>query len=181
MGYWQGRVNDRGITVIELLIGAIIALIVGAAVLQFYQVNHELYLAQVDIVDRQGNLRYAIDALSRQVRRAGYRVPGNALLRVSSTRDTLDIYMGQDTSSAVDTLRYYVDHSSDPPLLMRQINKATPEPLAEGIDSAWFVPAGGSPPTQLAMSLVTVEQQQYENSALKTRRRLAETIMIRNQ
>ncbi len=173
--------SQRGLTVIELLIGALIAAAVGAATLEFYQAQHELYQAQVDIVERQGNLRFAADDLSRQVRRAGYLVNGGDLFRVSATYDTLEIYIGNDTSLSVDTVRYYINRFDDPPSLIKQLNQATPSIFAVGIDSVFFVPAGGPPPDRLALSLVSVEQTQYENTALTTRRRLGETINLRNQ
>ena len=173
--------QESGLTVIELLIGAIIAVIVGGGALHFYHASHELQLAQMDVADRQSNIRFAIDELTRQVRRAGYRVPGNSLLRVSATLDTLEIYMGRDVGAGVDTICYYVDHTATSPTLMRRYNGTAPSPFAEGIDSAWFVPDGGPPPQRLAISLITVEQAQFESSALTTRRRLGETVTLRNQ
>jgi hypothetical protein len=173
--------REDGLTIVELLIGAMIAVIVGGGALHFYQASHHLQLAQMDVADRQSNIRFAIDALTRQVRRAGYRVPGNALLRVSATLDTLEIYMGKDTGPSVDTLRYYVDHTLTPPTLMRRLNHSAPAAFAEGIDSAWFVPAGGPPAERLAISLITVEQKHFESSAMTTRRRLAVTVALRNQ
>jgi type II secretory pathway pseudopilin PulG len=173
--------NERGITIVELLIGALIAAIVALATFEFYQAQHQLYIAQADIVERQGNLRFALDDLKRQVRRTGYRVMGGTVMRVSPTFDTLEIYLGNDVDLNVDTLRYYVNRFDSPPSLIKQLNQTTPYVFAQGIDSAFFVPAGGTPPERLAVSLVSVEQGQYENSALTTRRRVGETINLRNQ
>jgi Tfp pilus assembly protein PilW len=173
--------NERGITIIELLIGALIAAGVGVATFEFYLAQHRLYLAQTDIVERQGNLRFAMDDLSRQVRRSGYRLVGGDLLRVSAGFDTLEVFLGNDTSLTCDTVRYYINRFDNPPSLIKQINQATPSIFAEGIDSALFVPAGGTPPERLAVSLVSVEQEQYANTALTTRRRVGETINLRNQ
>ena len=173
--------NERGLTMIELLIGALIATVVALATFEFYQAQHQLYLAQSDIVERQGNLRFAMDDLKRQVRRTGYRVMGGTVMRVSPTFDTLEIYLGNEVDLTVDTVRYYINRFDSPPSLIKQINQTTPYVFAQGIDSAAFVPAGGAPPTRLAVSLVSVEQNQYENTALTTRRRVGETINLRNQ
>jgi Flp pilus assembly pilin Flp len=172
--------SETGITIVELLIAALIALAVSVAAFEFFQAQHELYLAQIDIVERQGNLRFAISDLALQVRRAGYLVKGGDQLRVASNFDTLEVYGGNDTSLSIDTLRYYVNHYDDPPTLVRQLNHQTPSVFAMGVDSAFFVPAGGVPPARIAVSLVSVEQAQYENTALTTRRRVAETINLRN-
>jgi hypothetical protein len=173
--------SEKGLTIIELMIGALIAAGIGLATFEFYQAQHELYLSQVDVADRQGNLRFAIDDLARQVRRAGYLVNGGEIFRASANFDTLEVFIGNDTDLTVDTIRYYINRYDDPPSLIKQINKTTPAVFAQGIDSAFFVPAGGPPATRVAVSLVTVEQKQYENSALTTRRRLGETINLRNQ
>jgi hypothetical protein len=173
--------SERGLTVVELLIGTLIAVAIGAATFEFYQAQHELYQAQVDIVERQGNLRFAADDLARQVRRAGYLVNGGDLFRVSAAYDTLEIFIGNDASLSVDTVRYYINRYDDPPSLIKQRNQTTPTIFAQGIDSAFFVPAGGPPSDRLALSLVSVVQKQYENTALTTRRRLGETISLRNQ
>ena len=173
--------NQRGLTVVELLIAGVIASAVALASFEFYQRQHELYLAQADIVDRQGNLRFAVDEVTRNVRRAGYRVTGGNTFRTSANFDTLEVYIGNDTNLAVDTVRYYVNHNDDPASLIRQYNKTTPAIYAVGVDSASFVPAGGPPANRIAIMLVSVEQKQYENSALQTRRRLGETVNLRNR
>lgn len=177
----QNLQNERGITVIELLIGALIAAGMAAATFEFYQAQHRLYLAQADIVERQGNLRFAMDDLTRLVRRSGYNLVGGDILRVSTAFDTLEVFLGNDSDLTCDTVRYYINRFDDPPSLIKQINQTTPSIFAQGIDSVFFVPAGGSPPERLAVSLVSVEQAQYKNTALTTRRRVGETINLRNQ
>lgn len=173
--------NERGLTIIELLIGALIALGIGAATFEFYQAQHKLFLAQNEVVERQGNLRFAMEDLTKLVRRAGYRLVGGDILRVSTAFDTLEVFLGNDSDLTCDTVRYYVNRFDSPPSLIKQLNQTTPSVFAEGIDSAVFVPAGGAPPERLAVSLVTVELSQYDNTALTTRRRVGETINLRNQ
>lgn len=172
--------NQRGLTLIELLIGMLLAVMVGAGTFEFYQAQHELYMAQTDISERQGNLRVAIDEIARNVRQAGYRVSVGTAMRTSAAFDTLEIHIGKPTSAAVDTIRYYVNRADSPPALVKQINKTTPAIFAQGIDTALFVESS-APARQVAIMLVSVQQKQFENSALTTRRRLGETISLRNQ
>jgi len=172
--------NARGITLIELLIGMLLALIVGAATLEFYSAQHELYLAQTDISERQGNLRVSLSELSRNIRQAGYSVAATGPLRISKGFDTLEVYIGSPAVANVDTVRYYVNRFDSPPSLVKQLNKTTPAVFAMGIDSVQFVPDNPLYPSQIAIVLISVEQDQYENSALRTRRRLGETVFLRN-
>jgi hypothetical protein len=51
---------------------------------------------------------------------------------------------------------------------------------AVAIDTAFFVPIGGTKPTGLVISLVSTEQSQHDDSPLKTRRRLGVTVNLRN-
>lgn len=173
--------NQRGLTLIELMIATLLAVIVGAATFEFYTAQHELYLAQTDISERQGNLRVGVNEIARQARRAGYSVAATKPLRVSAKMDTLEVYIGEPSSAAVDTFRYYVNRNDSPPSLVKQLNKTTPSVFASGVDSVSFVPNSMTAPTQLAVVLVSVVQDQYENSALTTRRRLGETISLRNR
>ena len=69
-----GPTSSRGLTLIEILIGVLLMLAVGSVAFKFYAAQHELYLAQTDVADRQGNLRFASDELSRVIRNAG--IPG---------------------------------------------------------------------------------------------------------
>jgi len=163
------------------MIAALIAAGVGLATFEFYQAQHELYMAQVDIVERQGNLRFAADDLSRVIRRSGYGVKGGDIVYVSATFDTLEVYRGNDSDLTVDTIRYYINRFDNPPSLIKQLNQATPSIFAVGIDSIAFVPAGGPPVDRIAVSMVSVEQKHFENTALTTRKRLGRTINLRNQ
>jgi prepilin-type N-terminal cleavage/methylation domain-containing protein len=172
--------KEQGLTLIELLIGLIVLGIVTSATFKFYSAQHELYLAQADIADRQGNLRYATDEIGRSIRNAGYGVSGPGTVRVSATFDTLQVYRGAG-AGAVDTISYYIDRSQDQPFLTKKVNAAASTDLAQGIDSAHFLAIGVGAVERVSFILVSVEQTQHDNSALKTRRRLGETINIRNR
>lgn len=172
--------GERGLTLIELLIGLLLAGIVAGATFKFYIAQHDLYLAQTDISERQGNLRVAMDEISRQIRRSGYLVPATQPLRTSAKFDTLQVYIGQPDTNAIDTFTYYINRADVPPALVRRHNSQTPAIFAEGIDSVFFVPGAMSGNPQIAVALVSVQQKHLENSALRTRRRLGETVVLRN-
>jgi Tfp pilus assembly protein PilW len=166
--------------VVELLIGAVLTAIVSFAAFRFYQAHHQFYLAQNDIADRQGNLRFAADVIGKSVRNAGYLVPGTQTLRVSAGYDTLVVYMGDSLGATIDTIRYYVNRSQTPPALVVKRNGGTASTLAMSIDTVRFVPVGGTPPRGMSVVLVASKQTQYAGSALETRRRLGETVNLRN-
>ena len=171
----------RGLTLIEVLIGLLLTGAVATFGFNYYRSQHEVYLAQTDISDRQGSLRSALTELSRQVRMAGYLVPGGDKLRYSPGYDTLEIYLANMSGSEVDTLRYFVRDESDTRALMRQVNRLAPEVFAEHIDSAHFVPVGSSPVYAMAIALVSTPQSQYEGTSLSTPRRLGTTVNLRNR
>jgi prepilin-type N-terminal cleavage/methylation domain-containing protein len=173
--------KDKGVTLIELMIGLLISSIMTGAAFHFYQAQHEMYLSQSDIADRQGNLRSAVSELSRQVRRAGYMVPGSDYLDISSGFDTLTVFVGQGGGTTVDTIQYFVDHDAEPPALVQRVNTQLPQIFADGIDTALFIPASTSPIRDVALALVSVPQEQYEGTALETRRRIGVTVHLRNR
>ena len=172
----------RGLTIIELLIALMLSAIVGSAALSFYKTEHAVYRSQTDTADRQGNLRAALDELSLQVRRAGYMVPGTDYLRVSNTRDTLTVFVGSATSTAVDTIRYFVSRATaTKPILVRKVNQGTANVFAESIDTVLFVPTSTAPIRGLAISLTSTPQNQFKNTSLQTRRRLGANVSLRNR
>lgn len=165
---------------IELMISLVILGGISTAAFAFYQAQHQLYMSQIDITERQGNLRYATDRISHDIRNAGYLVPGPGTLRISAGFDTLEVYRG-DSAGVIDTVQYYIDRSLDLPNLVKKINQNASVIMADGIDSALFVPAGTGKIERVSIVLVSVEQTQYQNSALMTRRRLGTTTYVRNR
>lgn len=175
------RGSERGITLIELLISLLLASIVAGGALHFYKAQNRVYLSQTAIADRQGNLRSAMDELTRQVRQAGYLVPGGPDLRSSTNFDTLEIYIGRAGGAIVDTLRYFVQAASGTKILVKQVNRTVPQVFAESIDTALFVPVGAAPSRRLAVALVSSVPHQFAGTALAKPRRLATTVNMRNR
>jgi len=67
--------DERGMTLIEVLIAALLTLIIGAAALGFYVTQHNSWLVQEDVSEMQQNIRVALDEISKNIRQAGFGVP----------------------------------------------------------------------------------------------------------
>lgn len=131
--------DQKGITLVEILIAALLTLIIGAAALGFYVTQHNSWLVQEDVSEMQQNLRVVLDEISKNVRKAGFGVPGShpTILVVP---DTLTIFY-QD-STKIDTVKYFVSWTDSlHPRLVRQINTDYARPYAEDIESIQFTQA----------------------------------------
>jgi type II secretory pathway pseudopilin PulG len=67
--------SNTGITLIELLVAAVIALICTGAALELYVNQQQNWIKQENITDMQQNGRAAIDELAYHARQAGYLLP----------------------------------------------------------------------------------------------------------
>jgi prepilin-type N-terminal cleavage/methylation domain-containing protein len=65
--------NDKGFTLIELMIAMVIALVVIASIYRVYQTQQKAYSTQQLVVEMQQNARSAITLMKREIRMAGYR------------------------------------------------------------------------------------------------------------
>jgi type II secretory pathway pseudopilin PulG len=132
--------NEKGMTLVELLIATLLTFIVGTAALEFYASQHNQWLAQTDVSDMQQNARALIDELSRNIRSAGYGIMhSHPSVRVTS--DTLIIF--RKDSTKIDTIQYYIS-SADTlhPNLVKKINQDAAFVFAENIESVRFVRSG---------------------------------------
>jgi prepilin-type N-terminal cleavage/methylation domain-containing protein len=85
--------QNRGATLIELLIALAITGVVTMSVMKLYVTQHENYLVQDDITTVQQNARASIDELTRNIRMAGNELPGSlpALIASNTNPDTLTV------------------------------------------------------------------------------------------
>jgi hypothetical protein len=132
--------DERGITLVEVLIAALLTFIVGSAGLEFYASQHNQWLAQTDISDMQQNGRAVLDELTRSIRSAGYGIiTGHVSITVTS--DTLTIF--RKDSTKIDTIQYYVCFTDTlHPNLVKKINQDAAQVFAEDIESVQFLQSG---------------------------------------
>jgi len=85
--------QNRGTTLIELLVALAITGVVTMSVMRLYVTQHENYLTQDDITMTQQNARASIDELTRNIRMAGNELPGSlpALIAGNHNPDTITI------------------------------------------------------------------------------------------
>ncbi|HEQ99760.1 MAG TPA: prepilin-type N-terminal cleavage/methylation domain-containing protein [candidate division Zixibacteria bacterium] len=67
--------SNNGVTLIELLIAAVIALVCAGAALELYVNQQKNWLTQENITDMQQNGRAGIDEIVYHARQAGYHLP----------------------------------------------------------------------------------------------------------
>ena len=132
--------SQKGITLIEVLIAALLTFVVGSAALEFYALQHNQWLAQEDISDMQQNARVALDEITTNVRKAGFGVVANHPTLLLGT-DSIIVFIKDSTK--IDTISYYIDrHNSRNPNLMKKVNSLYPTIFAENIESLTFNKVG---------------------------------------
>ncbi len=89
----KNLLNNKGASLIELMIGLFLAGLVTAAVFEIYINQHKNWYIQEDVTEIQQNARAAIDELTRNIRMAGYELPiGLPAIEASNTNpDTIVI------------------------------------------------------------------------------------------
>lgn len=131
--------NQKGITLIELLIAAFLTALLSAAAMEFYVRQHGQWLTQEQVSDMQQNARVCMDELTKNIRKAGYQLVGQTAFQIRG--DTLALFYKDST--IIDTLRFYVSRTDTlHPVLVKKLNAGTPQVYAENIDSVRFVQAG---------------------------------------
>lgn len=104
--------SNRGVTLIELLVASVIALIATGAALELYVSQQQGWIAQENITDMQQNGRAAVDELVYHIRQAGYHIPPalEAIYASNTNPDTITlVYLSEPICNA-----YMVDAMSSP-------------------------------------------------------------------
>jgi type II secretory pathway pseudopilin PulG len=85
--------SHKGITLLELLVASVIAMICTGAALEVYVSQQKGWLAQENISDMQQNGRASIDELVFHIRQAGYSLPGDLepISGANSNPDTISL------------------------------------------------------------------------------------------
>lgn len=79
--------QQKGFTMVELLIAAFILSVVSLAAFQFYGREHQVYSVQEEITNAQQNVRFALDELAANVMAAGADIPGGFAPVISYNTD----------------------------------------------------------------------------------------------
>lgn len=86
--------NDRGMTIMELMITLLIGSIVTTSAVQFYVTQHHHVIQQRDVSDVQQNLRASMQEITDNVRMAGYGMPTwlDPIVASNTNPDTIQIF-----------------------------------------------------------------------------------------
>jgi len=169
--------DNRGITLIELLIASFLSVIVAGAAMHFYLGQHKTWLVQNEVVDIQQSARSSLDEMAATMRMAGYGLNGHPLYRTGT--DSLTIYFVRE--AVVDTILYFLNQNdSKQPSLYRKINQQAPEIFAEGIEH-FTVDRISASVFELAVTARGRRQErEFENHDGYRRRTLTTRIRVRN-
>jgi hypothetical protein len=142
--------GHHGLTLIELLVGALITAMVAAGGFHFYAKFHHLGESQSNISELQGMGQNTLRELRKTFRMAGFNLDGHPPYELKG--DTVAIYYSQ--TQAVDTVLYYLEEFTSAEYaalpgrpagmyiynLMRQINSTTPVLFTDFVSSVNVVP-----------------------------------------
>jgi len=142
--------NNRGFTIIEILIALALGLIVFASLFMVFNAENRSYALQADIAEMQQNARAALEIMSREIRMAGYDPTGTALAgiveaekdRIHFTLDITSTYGPDepdgDTQDPNEDVVYSLYTSSGIQKLGRRTGNGVNQPVAEHIDDLTF-------------------------------------------
>ncbi len=131
--------NERGFTIIELVVGLAISLILLGVAVKIFLVQQRSYSVQEQLSEMQQNIRSAMDMIVRETKMAGYDPTGTAFssssgiiynVDTSKLQILADLTGNGDTDDANEDIIYDIDNTTDPdhPYLRRNS-----QPLAENI------------------------------------------------
>jgi hypothetical protein len=140
--------NQRGISVIELLLAVFITAVIMSAAFGFYVTLHGQAETQIEVSEMQNLCRASIDDMKKTLRMAGFKLSGHAPYEING--DSLLVYYNR--AGTVDTMMYFLREFSDYQYskvygmptghhiwnLMKQHNSGTPEVFADYITKVAF-------------------------------------------
>lgn len=126
--------NERGTTLVEVLIASFLTVLVAGAAMEFYITQHKAWLIETEVGEIQQNARAALDEIAGRMKMGGYQVGVHPAFEVGA--DSVVVYYRNDSTTNIDTVAYFIDASSPSnPWLMRRWNGDTPEHFAENVES----------------------------------------------
>ena len=87
------ELNDKGFSLVEVMIALILSAIVTGAAFKAYVNQHKSYMIQDDVTNIQQSTRACLDQLSRQIRMAGYQLPNGlpSIVAANTNPDTITV------------------------------------------------------------------------------------------
>ena len=136
--------NNRGYTLMELMVAIAIGMIVMASVATTFTSQTRAYSAQEQINQMEQNARGALDIMSREIKMAGYKPNGGSVTGiVSYTSTSLTIQADLNADAAISTsgsdneqIAYAYDSANKK--ITRQVGTAASATLAENISGFTF-------------------------------------------
>ncbi len=126
--------NQRGVTLVEVLIASFLTVLVGAAAMEFYVTQHKTWIIETEVSEIQQNARAALDEIASKMKMGGYQVGAHPAFEVG--QDSIIVYYRNDSTAHIDTVAYFVDASNPSrPWLMRQFNSDAAEAYAENVET----------------------------------------------
>lgn len=96
--------QERGFSLVELLISMVIATIVGLAGYTIFSTSNWTYKVQEDISEAQQNVRVAMDRIAKDIRLAGFGLPSPPFSLTISGQTFTSAITVSDSSSNPDTI-----------------------------------------------------------------------------
>ena len=96
---------NRGYTLSEMLIAALLTGLLAAGGFEFYSNVHNQTLVQDDISDMQQCSRSVLEDISKTLRMAGYKIDSHSAYAING--DSLYVFFNE--TQAVDTVLYYLE------------------------------------------------------------------------
>lgn len=183
--------NQKGITLVEILLAMFATGLITAAGFQFYVQMHNSAISQEQVSDMQLSSRASLEEICKTLRMAGFKVdeshPAYAINGES-------LYVFTNISQPVDTILYFLqdytnielDILGSPPIelrprkLMIQVNSGTPEIFADNIRTLRFR-AISSSAVEVALTVQTLKaDEKYADNKGYRMQTAMERIKLRN-
>ena len=138
--------NERGFTIIELVVGLAISLILLGVAVKIFLVQQRSYSVQEQLSEMQQNIRSAMDMIARETKMAGYNPTGAGFdgIEYDATKTQLRILADLDGNGSTDTtnedITYKYFNTVDYPLQIKRKGSTIDnfQPLAENITGFTF-------------------------------------------
>jgi prepilin-type N-terminal cleavage/methylation domain-containing protein len=125
----RNKLDEKGITLIELMVALVICGIIVAAIYRVFVAQTRAYTTQEEVGDIQQNVRNAMELLIQDIRMAGFDNDKTSNVSppdppIAPFDNQIIIFYEDDTIPAVRTVTYYIDANNR--LMRNQVPPSTP-------------------------------------------------------